>query len=54
MTGIHLTTAGIIGAVLTVASISATLWWMLHPPKTKADIAAGKAERVCDIAWSTY
>lgn len=45
MSEIHLTTAGIIGAVLTVASISATLWWMLHPPKTKADIAAGKAER---------
>jgi nucleotide-binding universal stress UspA family protein len=28
-----------------VFSVSATLWWMLHPPKTKADLAARKAER---------
>lgn len=45
MTDLHATTAGLIGALLTLASISATLWWMLHPPKTKADIAAKKAER---------
>lgn len=40
-----MTAAGITASLLTVASISATLWWMLHPPKTKADIAARKAER---------
>lgn len=45
MTDLHATTSGLIGALLTLASISATLWWMLHPPKTKADIAAKKAER---------
>lgn len=45
MTGLHTTTSGLIGALLTLVSISATLWWMLHPPKTKADIAARKAER---------
>lgn len=45
MSDLHTTTAGIVGAVLTLASISITLWWMLHPPKTKADIAATKAER---------
>ncbi|HET9096063.1 MAG TPA: universal stress protein [Candidatus Baltobacteraceae bacterium] len=45
MMDLHTTTAGVIGALLSLASISATLWWMLHPPKTKADIAAKKAER---------
>lgn len=45
MMDLHTTTAGVVGALLTLASISATLWWMLHPPKTKADIAAKKAER---------
>lgn len=45
MIGAQVTTAGIIGAFATVFAICATLWWMLHPPKTKADIAAKKAER---------
>jgi nucleotide-binding universal stress UspA family protein len=45
MTGIHPTTAGLAAALATVFSIAATLWWMLHPPRTKADIAARKAER---------
>lgn len=45
MSEIHITTAGVIAALLTLASISSTLWWMLHPPGTKADIAARKAER---------
>jgi nucleotide-binding universal stress UspA family protein len=46
MTGLHTTTDGIIAAFATAFSIGITLWWMLHPPKTKADIAAKQAERV--------
>lgn len=46
MTDIHITTAGIIAACASMFSVSATLWWMLHPPKTKADIAAKNAEQV--------
>jgi nucleotide-binding universal stress UspA family protein len=45
MTELHTTTAGLSAAFATVACIGATLWWMLHPPKTKADIAATQAER---------
>ena len=45
MSPIDVTTAGVIAALATLASITATLWWMLHPPKTKADIAARRAER---------
>ena len=36
------------GALLGLAvllSVVATLWWMLHPPHTLADVAAQKAER---------
>lgn len=46
MSDIHITTAGIIAACASMFSVSATLWWMLHPPKTKADIAAKNAEQV--------
>jgi nucleotide-binding universal stress UspA family protein len=28
-----------------VAMVGGTMYWMLHPPKTKADVAARKAER---------
>lgn len=45
MNALQMTSAGIISALLTVMAVCATLWWMLHPPKTKADIAAKKAER---------
>jgi nucleotide-binding universal stress UspA family protein len=45
MTAVHVTTAGIIAAFSTIAAVVATLWWMLHPPKTKADIAATAAEK---------
>ncbi|MFN2450379.1 MAG: universal stress protein [Candidatus Baltobacteraceae bacterium] len=41
----HIQPAGVAGAVLTVACVIATLWWMLHPPKSKADIAATAAEK---------
>ncbi len=40
-----------VGALLALAvlgSVSATIWWMLHPPSTRADIAAHLAEE--DIA----
>ncbi len=45
MSEIHTTTEGLSAALVTLVAVCATLWWMLHPPKTKADIAAKKAER---------
>ena len=44
MSDIHVTITGMIAALLTVLAVVSTWWWMLHPPKTKADIAARKAE----------
>lgn len=44
MSTIHVTAAGAIAAFATIAAVFATLWWMLHPPKTKAEIAAKRAE----------
>jgi nucleotide-binding universal stress UspA family protein len=41
----QMTPAGIAAAFATVGAVIATLWWMLHPPKTKADIAARAAEK---------
>lgn len=35
---------GVVIALLVLASISATLYWMLHPPSTRADRAAAVAE----------
>lgn len=40
---VHL--AGALLALLVLMSIIATLWWMLHPPRTQADVAAQQAER---------
>lgn len=45
MSDIHITTAGLVAAFATLLAVISTLWWMLHPPKTKADIAARQAER---------
>ncbi|HKU67146.1 MAG TPA: universal stress protein [Candidatus Baltobacteraceae bacterium] len=45
MSNVHISTEGLSAALLTFVAVTATLWWMLHPPKTKADIAAKKAER---------
>jgi nucleotide-binding universal stress UspA family protein len=45
MSDVHITTTGLSAALVTVFAVSSTLWWMLHPPKTKADIAAKNAER---------
>lgn len=42
---LSITPAGAVAAFLTLAAVAATLWWMLHPPKTKADIAARAAEK---------
>lgn len=36
---------GIAAAAVIFCSLFGTLWWMLHPPKTKADLAAKQAER---------
>ncbi len=41
----------IVGAILALVvlfSIAATLYWMLHPPATRADLAAGVAEADVD------
>jgi nucleotide-binding universal stress UspA family protein len=40
---VHL--AGALLALAVLLSIVATLWWMLHPPRTRADVAAQQAER---------
>lgn len=45
MNDLHVSTLGLILALATVFAVCATLWWMMHPPKTKADIAAKQAER---------
>ncbi len=45
MSAVHVTTVGIIAALATLAAAVSTLWWMLHPPTTKSDIAARQAER---------
>jgi nucleotide-binding universal stress UspA family protein len=37
--------AGALLALLVLMSTIATLWWMLHPPRTLADVAALEAER---------
>lgn len=53
MSAVAFTPAGIAAACATVAAISATLWWMLHPPKTKADIAAKAAEKTLEERLGT-
>lgn len=53
MTSVTITPAGIGAACATLAAISATLWWMLHPPKTKADIAAKAAEKTLEERLGT-
>jgi nucleotide-binding universal stress UspA family protein len=42
---ITITPAGLVAACVTVGAVAATLSWMLHPPKSKADIAATAAEK---------
>ncbi len=37
-------TSGVLAGFFVVISVSSTIWWMLHPPKTKADKAAKAAE----------
>jgi nucleotide-binding universal stress UspA family protein len=45
MSDINISTEGLSAALATFLAVTLTLWWMLHPPKTKADIAAKNAER---------
>jgi len=42
MIGTHV--IGVLAGFFVVFSVSGTIWWMLHPPKTKADKAARAAE----------
>ncbi len=35
---------GVVIALVVVAAISATIYWMLHPPQTRADVEAKQAE----------
>lgn len=53
MTALTITPAGIGAALATTAAIAATLWWMLHPPKSKADIAARAAEKTLQMRLGT-
>lgn len=53
MTGLQITPAGAGAALATVLSISATLYWMLHPPKSRADIAAREAEKMLRRSFGT-
>ena len=45
MSGIEVHLAGVVIALTVLASISATLYWMLHPPTTVAERAASVTER---------
>lgn len=42
---LNVTVVGTILAFAVLASVIATLWWMLHPPHSRADIAARTAEQ---------
>lgn len=53
MTELHVSPAGAIAAAATICSISATLYWMLHPPKSRADIAARDAEQMLRRSFGT-
>lgn len=44
MSGLEIHPTGAAAGFATVAAVFATLWWMLHPPKSKAEIAAKRAE----------
>ncbi len=44
MTTIAVHPAGVILALCVVAAVIATIYWMLHPPSTRADIEAKQAE----------
>ena len=42
---LEISPVGIAAAAIIFLSLTLTLWWMVHPPKTKADLAAKQAER---------
>lgn len=46
MTTVEVHPIGVAIALLILAAISGTLWWMLHPPSSRAEQAARVAERV--------
>ncbi|HEV8021762.1 MAG TPA: universal stress protein [Candidatus Lustribacter sp.] len=46
MTTIAVHPAGALIALAVVAAVIATFYWMLHPPRTKADIEAKQAEAI--------
>ncbi len=48
MTHAHTTIAGVLLAFAVFGAISATLYWMLHPPSTTAERAASATERDVD------
>lgn len=45
MNGVHIEGIGAAAALLTVGSVCVTLWWMLHPPRTRAETVARAAEQ---------
>lgn len=42
---LYVNMVGALVALAVVASVVSTLWWMLHPPSSRADIAAQAAEK---------
>ncbi len=48
MAGTQVHLAGVVIALAILAAICATLYWMLHPPTTKADEAARDTERAVE------
>lgn len=45
MSAVHIDALGAAAALLTVGLVCVTLWWMLHPPRTKAETVARAAEQ---------
>ncbi|HXP93658.1 MAG TPA: universal stress protein [Candidatus Binatia bacterium] len=42
---VHVNPVGAVIAFAVLLSVTLTLWWMLHPPRSRADIAARAAEQ---------
>lgn len=45
---LHITLIGTIAALCVLAAVFSTLWWMLHPPSSRAEKAAHAAEKTLE------
>ena len=48
VTTLQLTPSGIASAFAVLLAVVATLWWMLHPPSSRAEVVAKKAEKMLE------